>query len=345
MASAPALTFASLRASIRKDNLAPVYILHGEEGYFIDELVNDFDNLLPPDEKEFDQYVLYAPRIDIKEVNDICRRIPMLSERQVVILKEAQSVRADQLDYLAKYVANPSPQTVLVICSRGEKIKGRLLIEAIKKSRAVVFESKKIPDYQIGTHISALIKDQGLTCDPKALEMLKEYIGNDMSKLYNEITKLTGILGRGARITPEAIEYNIGFSKEFNIYELVDALASRDSARAIRIADYFRSNPKAVPLVLASAAVFSFFADLMITYFEKDRSEPALMRALGLKNSFQMKRFNIARQRYNAFQVIEIIRAIRQFDIQSKGCGSRQNEHVLFRELIFHILTAPGHLW
>lgn len=344
MATAPSLTFASLRAAIHKRQLAPVYLLHGEEGYFIDQLIKDFDTILTPDEKEFNQYVLYAPRIDLLEVGDICRRFPMMSDRLIVIVKEAQAVRADQLDRMARYVADPAPQTTLVICSRGEKAKGRKLLEALKKSGAVIFESKKIPDYQIGTHISALVKEQGLTVDPKSLEMLKEYVGNDLSKLYNEITKLTGILGKGAQITPESIEYNIGFSKEFNAYELVDALAARDGTRALRIADYFRSNPKASPLVLTSAAIFSFFADLLITYFERDKSEASLMRALGLKNSFQLKRFNIARSRYNAFQVIEIIRALRQFDTMSKGCGSRQNEHQLFRELIFHILTAPGHL-
>ncbi len=340
-----ATTFASLQSAIRAKNLSPVYLLHGEEGYFIDQLVKEFEDILPDDEKEFNQYVLYAPQVEMLSVVDICRRYPMMADRQVVILKEAQAVRADQLDRLAKYVADPSPQTVFVICSRGATAKGKQLLAALKTSKAVVFESKKIPDYQIGTHISTLIKDRGLSVAPKALEMLKEYVGNDLSRLYNEIDKLTTILGKGAQVTPEAIERNIGYSKEYNAFELVDALAAKDSAKVYRIADYFKANPKASPLVMTIASIFNFFSDLLIVHFTKDKSDASLMRALNLRSPFQLKRYAVGRQHYNAYQVIEIIRAIRRFDTQSKGCGSRQNEHVLFRELMFHILSAPGALW
>lgn len=345
MANAPALTFASLKTSISRGDLAPVYLLHGEEGFFIDELVKEFEKVLPDEFKDFNQTVVYGPRIDAGEVPNLCRGLPMMSDRRVVILKEAQAMRADQLDRLAKYVSDPTPTTVFVIACRGDKAKGRKFLDAIKKSHAVVFESKKIPDYQMGTHIQAMVREAGLSIDAKALEMLKEYIGNDMSKIYNEVTKLTGILGRGAQITPEAVELHVGVSKEYNVFELIEALAVRDSVKCIRITDYFRANPKASPTVMTVAGIFGFFSDLLITYFEKDKSDAGLMRALGLKSQFQLKRFNAARQRYNAFQVIEIIRAIRRCDIQTKGRGSRQNEHQLLRELVFHILTAPGHLW
>ncbi len=338
-------TFASLTSEIKARKFAPVYLLHGEEGFFIDRLISQFEKILTPDEREFNQYVLYAPQTEMLQAIDICRRYPMMSDYQVVIIKECQSARADQLTKLAKYVAAPSPQTILVISFRGQKAKGKELLDAVKKSGAVVFESKKIYDSQIGPYISKLIADRGLTVDGKALEMLKEYVGTDLSRLYNEIDKLTTILGAGARVTPESIERNIGFSKDFNSYELVDALAARDAARAFRIVDYFRSNPKNNPTVLVVSAIFSYFSDLMITYFVRDRSEAAIMHALNVKNSFAMRRYNVGRRNYNAFQVIEIIRAIRRFAAQSKGCGSRQNEYALLRELVFHILSAPGNLW
>jgi DNA polymerase-3 subunit delta len=343
--AAQAVTFENLRTSLRAKNISPVYLLHGEEGYFIDQLLKDFEAILSDDEKAFNQYVLYAPQVETAEVVDICRRYPMMSDYQVVILKECQSVRADQLDKLAKYVAEPSVSTVLVICSRGAACKGKELMSALKKSNAVIFESKKIPEYQLGGHISNYINARGRNVQPKALEMLKEYIGSNLDRMYNELDKLITILGKGATVTPEAIELHIGVSKEYNVFELVDALAVRDSAKAMRIANYFRANPKAVPTVMITASIFGFFSDLLITYFEKDKSERGLMQALKLKSTFQLKRFNAARQRYNAFQVIEIIRAIRKFDAQSKGIGSRRNEYDLLQELTFRILTAPGTLF
>jgi DNA polymerase-3 subunit delta len=343
--AAQAVTFENLRTALRAKNIAPVYLLHGEEGYFIDQLLNDFENILAEDEKAFNQYVLYAPQVEAAEVIDICRRYPMMSDRQVVILKECQSVRADVLDKLAKYVAEPLASTLLVICSRGAACKGKELMSAIKKSNAVIFESKKIPEYQLGGHISNYINARGLNVQPKALEMLKEFIGTNLDRMYNELDKLIGILGKGATVTPEAVEQHIGVSKEYNAFELVDALASRDSAKAMRIVRYFRANPKAVPTVMITASIFGFFSDLMITYFEKDKSEHGLMQALKLKSTFQLKRFNVARQKYNAFQVIEIIRAIRRYDAQTKGIGSRRDEFDLLQELIFRILTAPGTLF
>lgn len=342
MALAP-VTFDSLRRSVANKQLAPVYLLHGEEGYYIDALVKDFENILSEDEKVFNQYVLYAPETEPSKVMDLCRRIPMMAERQVVILKEAQAIRADALNKLHLYASSPTPTTVLVICCRGAAAKGKDLIAAVKKT-GVIFESKKVRDSALPQLISQYAREKGLNTDQKATVMLAEYIGTDLSRLYNEIDKLATILGKGAAITPEAVERNIGISKEYNSFELVDALAAKDAARAFRIIAYFRSNPKAAPLVLTAASVFAFFADLLLVYYLKDRSERGIMETLGLKYPIQAKRYLTGMRSYNPFQIIEIIGAIRSFDVKSKGLGSRQNEHRLFYDLVYHILTAPGRI-
>jgi DNA polymerase-3 subunit delta len=338
------LSFASLKSSIKSKKLAPVYLLHGEEGYFIDQLVKEFDNALSPDEKEFNYYILYAPQVDMEGVVDACQRLPMMADRQIVVLKEAQSITADKLDKLIPYCSSPSASTTLVISSRGEAVRSKKLLDAVNKHGGVVFESKKIYEDKLAPYISNYISERGLNIEPKALEMLRESIGSDLSRLYKEIDKLVDILGPGAMITDEAVERHIGVSKSFNTFELIDALAERDAKKVYQIADYFKANPKSTPLVMAITNIFGYFSDLMVTYFEKDRSERALMNVLGLRYPVQFKRYAIGMKNYNAFQVIEIIRAIRQFAVQSKGIGSRQNEHALFRDMLFHILTAPGEI-
>lgn len=343
--AAKTLSFETLKTLIRNRTLSPIYVLHGEEGYFVDALVKEFENLLPDDEKEFNMTVAYAPRADLSQLPEICRRVPMFSDFQVVIVKEAQAVPANTLKVLVKYLANPSPSTVLVIAGRGDVLKGDFMSAAKKSDKAILFESKKIYEKELPAYITEFINSRGLNVQPKSLDMLSEYIGPDLSRLYNEIDKLIDILGPGATVTPEAIERHIGFSKSFNAFELVDALANKDSKKVFRIADYFRANPKTVPLVMATSTIFSFFSDLLITYFVKDNSERGIMAALGLKWPVQYRKFAQGRRNYNAFQVIEIIRAIRAFDRHSKGADSRRFEHDLFHELMHHILTAPGNLF
>ena len=175
-------------------------------------------------------------------------------------------------------------------------------------------------------------------------EMLRDYIGTDLSRLYNEIDKLALILGENAMITPESIERNIGVSKDYNNFELVDALAQKDSLKAYKIIEYFRSNPKNNPSVLTIAAIFNYFSNLLTLYFSKDKSEPTLMAMVGAKWPIQFAKYKAGLKNYNAFQAIEIIAAIREFDAKSKGIDSRQNEHDLMKDLIFHILSAPGNI-
>ena len=265
----------------------------------------------------------------------------MMADRQVVILKEAQAVRADKIAKLKNYIADPVATTVLVVCSRGAALKGKELFDAAKKGGAVVFESKKIAEWNIAAYIAEYIRKKNLNADQKSVEMLRDFVGTDLSRLFNEVDKLAALLPPNATVTPEVIERNIGVSREYNSFELVDAIAARDGRRVFRILDYFRSNPKAVPLVMATASIFNLFTDLLVAYYTPDRSDAGLMAALGCKQ-FALKRIKLGMSRYNALQIVEIIGAIRDFDVKSKGVGSRQNEHELFHQLAYHILSAPG---
>ena len=249
--AAPAVTYDSICRQLAAKQFAPVYLLHGDEGYYIDELVRRFENILREEEREFNLHVLYAPEVEPGAVMDLCMQYPMMADRQVVILKEAQSVPADRINKLHRYVASPAETTILVICCRGAQARGKELLAAVR-AKGVNFESKKLSDYNAPAVIGAFIKAKGLKADPKALDMLIDYVGTDLSRLYNEIDKLMTALGAGATVTAEAVERNIGMSKDYNNFELVDALAVKDSGKVFRIADYFRSNPKNNPLVVSA---------------------------------------------------------------------------------------------
>ncbi len=342
--AAAAITFDELRRDIKKGNLAPVYLLHGKEGYFTDLIVKDMENILQPEDREFNQYVLYAPQTSPAEITEVCSRFPMMAERQVVIVKEAQAARADQINKLADYVNNPSATTVLVIVFRGDEAKGKELIAAVK-SKGIIYESKKVKEWQLPNMIQAYVKSKSMNIDGKSLEMLADYIGTDVSRLYNEIDKLALILGPGATVTPASIERNIGISKDFNNFELVDALAAKDAAKVFRIAGYFANNPKANPLPVTTVVLYNFYSDLLIAFYATDKSDQGLMKELGLKYPMQLKKFKTAMRTYNAFQTIEAIWALRQFDNRSKGNGSRQDAYRLFHDLMFHLLSAPGKLY
>lgn len=338
-----ATTYDDIRKQIKSGNLAPVYLIHGEEGFYLDRLIERFTVLVPESDRDFNLYTLYAPEVEMSLVDETCRRFPMMADRQVVILKEAQSIPANELNRLATYAASPSPTTVLVICCRGEQAKGKDLIAAVKKT-GVIFESKKLREREAGPVIRGMVKQRGLDIEPKAQAMLTDYVGTNLSNIYNEVDKLAVALGPGATITPESIERLIGISKDFNNYELVNALAEHNGAKAYAIIEFFRANPKANPWVMTISAIFNFFSDLMIYHFKRDKTPDTLMAAMGLRNSWQLKNYTSAARNYNAFKTIEIMRAIRRADTAAKGVESRVDPYDALHDLAFRILTASGRL-
>ncbi len=342
MAPSPAVTFASIKQSIAKRQYAPVYLIHGEEAYYIDELAKLFENILPESERDFNLHILYAPETTADAIADTCTRFPMMSERQVVIVKEAQNNKTGVLNKLADYAANPSSTTILAICCRGESVKAAALTAAIKKSGGVVFESPRIQERNIAALIVNLVKETVLNIEEKGVAMLTEFIGANLAKLHNEISKMATVLPAGATITPESIEQNIGISKDYNTFELIDALAAKNTKKVFTMIEYFRRSKVSSHAMLTQ--IFNYFANLLIVHFTKDKSPSSLMAALGLKWQSQLKNYELGARNYNAYKVIEIISALREFDTRSKGIGSRQPEYDLFHDLMFRILTAPGNI-
>lgn len=340
----PAATFEDIKMQLKKHQYAPIYILHGEEGFFIDELVKDFEAIVAPEERDFNLYILYGPQVEVGTVMDVCRRYPMMADYQVVILKEAQAMRSDELNQLMHYATHLSDTTILVVCCRGASIKAKDFVAATLAAGGVVFESKKLNDSRTASVISKFIKDRGLNIEPKGLAMLRDYVGSDLSRLYNEIAKLTVALGPNATVTPESIERNIGVSKDYNNFELLDAVARKDSPTVFKIMEYFRRNPKNNPTVMTSSQLFRFFSNLLIAWFTPDKSDNSLMGALGFKSAYALRSYRDGMRSYNAWQTIEIISAIRHFDAASKGIGSRADEYDLLRELMFRILNARGEI-
>ncbi|MCM1310549.1 MAG: DNA polymerase III subunit delta [Bacteroides sp.] len=335
-------TFKEIRQQIKGGTPAPLYVLHGEEAYYIDELTKDFEALVPDEEKDFNLYILYGPQVEPDVVIDACLRYPMMAERQVVIVKEMQAVsqKANFLNALVEYAKRPNPQTVLVIIGRGEALTGASFMNAVKSSKGVVFKSDRLWESQIGPKIEELAAEAGLSVDAKAKAMLVEHVGSDLSRMHNEVRKLTLVLPKGASITPQVVEKLIGVSKEYNNFELVEAVAKRDAAKCYRIIEFFRKNPKTHPSIPVGATLFNFFAKMLLAFYAPEKSDYGIAAAIGSKpGGADVRRIVGAMRMYNARQVINAITACRRFDVRSKGVGSRMDSYDLLRELIFVILN------
>lgn len=343
MADSTTLSFASLCRDIRRGALQPVYLIHGEEGFFLDRLVEEFVALVPEADRDFDLSVIYAPEVDsAADIEEACRRYPLYGQRQVVVVKELQNCTANVRNGLARYVENPSPTTVLCLCFRARLSGSAELVKALKKGGGINFEAVKLKSAQVGSAVEGFIKSEGLTVDPKALSMLCDYVGTDLSRLYNEVGKLTTTLGKGAQVTPEAVERNIGVSKDFNTFELRSAVARREEAKVLEMLRYFAGNPKANPVQPMASMLFNLFAGVLAGLYAPDKSPNGLLKELGLSRPFQLQDFTAAMKRYNAWEVIEILGLLRRFDCASKGVGSRQDSYALMFDLMVHILNPLG---
>lgn len=344
MPATPTITYAQLKKDIKARKLSSIYLLHGEESYFVDELTKLFENVVSEENKDFDQHILYGTQTPLDVVGATSMRYPMFSDRLVVICKEFQNVNKNEYSKLIPYLAKPNEMSTLVLVSRGAKVEQKGLTDAIKKAGGVIFESKKIYENKMPQFVKELANDMGLNIEAEGISIIVDNIGTNLAKVSNEMEKLAMILGPNAMVTPEAIELNVGISREFNNRELVDAVARKDFPKCMRILDYFKRNPKSNPAIVTAATLFSFFSTLMVGQFSGEKSKSGLMNAMEIKWDVQFIPYEHALRNYNAWKTIEIISEIRDFDAKAKGMGSRQNEYALLQELIYKILLAKGSL-
>lgn len=337
--------FREIVRNIKSGNLSPVYILMGEEPYYIDKIIELLeDNVIKEEDKEFDQSALYGAEVDAGIILEASGRYPLWSEKRLVLVKEAQAMNRakDQLDKLKQYVENPNPATVLAISYKGEKLGASSeLIKAAKKNNSVVvFDSPRIKEYKIAGVIKDYCLNEKIKIEEKAIEILVANVGTKLINLFSEIEKLKIIIkDRDKKITADLIHDHIGLSREYNNFELIAALANRNYFQSINIVRHFEENPKNNPTIVTVSTIFVFFQRLVIAAFLPDKSEKSLMAALQLKTPYALKEINQGLRNYNASQLVNAIHAIREFDTKSKGIDSLQKEYPLLMELVCRLNT------
>ncbi|MEG1838405.1 MAG: DNA polymerase III subunit delta [Bacteroidaceae bacterium] len=334
------LTYDDILKELKDKQYKPIYYLMGGEAYYID-LIADYiaQNVLTDTEKEFNQTIIYGADVDdVATVISAARRYPMMSEYQVVIVKEAQSIQ--NIEELSYYLQKPLLSTILVICHKHGTLDRRKKLAAEIEKLGVLFESKNIKDTQLPAFITGYMKRKGIDVEPKSAIMLADYIGSDLNRLISELNKLIITLPQGQkRITPDSIEKNIGISKDYNNFELRSALVEKDVLKANQIIKYFEENPKTNPIQVTLSLLFSFYANLMLAYYAPDKSEQGIASQLGLKSPWHSRDYMVAMRKYSGMKVMEIIGEIRYTDAKSKGVGNYSlGNGDLLRELIFKIL-------
>ena len=322
---------------IKSGNIKPIYFLMGEEPYYIDEISKYIENnVLDESEKGFNQVVMYGRDVAIDEVVSSAKRFPMMAERQVIIVKEAQDL-SRSIDKLESYATNPQPSTVLVFNYKYKKLdKRKKVYKAIAKN-GVIFESKKLYENQVSDWIRRVLGGKKYNIEPKSAQMLVEFLGTDLSKISNELNKLTSILPAETIISPNHIEENIGISKDFNNFELRKAIGNKDVVKSNRIINYFIQNPKSNPLVMTISLLNSFFTQLLMYHGLKDKSKASVARALGV-NPYFVDDYVSAARNYPMRKVSQIINFLRDADVKSKGVGANQSHGDILKELVFKIL-------
>ena len=341
MAEAKNVSFDSIMADLEARRFAPVYYLMGEESYYIDK-ISDYiaEHVLQPEERDFNQTVLFGSDVTASQVADCARRYPMMSEYQVIIVKEAQNIK--QTEALEKYFKQPLASTILVICNKNGNVDGRKreYVKAIQ-SAGVLFESKKLRDRDLPVFIENYLRTRNVSIDAKSTQIIADSIGADLSRLSSELDKvILSLSEQDRRVTPQVVEDQIGVSKEFNGFELRDAIVNRNVFKANQIIKYFDENPKAGSIYAFLPLLFNYFQNLMIAYYApNNKSQEAVAEWLELRNSWAAKDYMIGMRNYTGTKVMQIIGKIREIDAKSKGLDNPNTPPgELMKELIFYIL-------
>ncbi|MGN6291398.1 MAG: DNA polymerase III subunit delta [Chitinophagaceae bacterium] len=325
-------------AEWKKGVFKPVYWLEGEEEYFIDKVMDYAEHhLLPESEASFNLSVFYGRDSSWADIVNACRRYPMFAERQVVLLKEAQQMR--DVEKLEGYVENPLASTVFVVSYKDKKVDGRTKFAKTLKEKGVFISTKKIYDSQLPEWTQELLRSKELTISPKGLALLIDHIGNDLSRIENEIEKISVNLGKRKNITEEDIEEFVGVSKDFNVFELQAALAKKDLSKSIRIIQYFESNPKAAPIQLVLPSLYSFFSKVFMVFGAGSQDEKAVASALGV-SPFFVKDYMQAARTYDYNGVEKILLLLHQYNLKSIGINAAGTEDAsLLKEMVYKIVA------
>lgn len=332
-------TYEVIARDLKNRIYKPVYYLMGEESYYIDKISEYIaQTVLTDEEKEFNLTVVYGSDTDVATIINAAKRYPMMAERQVVIVKEAQQLR--NIEELVYYVQKPLQSTILVLCHKNGTIDRRKKLAAEVEKVGVLFESKKLKEAQLPGFITSYLKRKSVDIEPKASEMMAEYVGTDLNRMASELDKLVITLPKGVtRVSPEQIEQNIGISKDYNTYELRSALVLKDVLKANKIIKYFEENPKTNPIQMTLSVLFGFFSNLMLAYYAPEKTEQGIAAQLGLRSPWQAREYMTAMRQYSGVKVMQIIGEIRYCDARSKGVDNASlSDADLLRELIYKIL-------
>lgn len=332
----------SILNDIKQRKFKPLYLLHGEESYYIDLISDRIENtVLEESQKGFDQTILYGKEIDFPTLVGAAKRYPMLSEYQVIIVKEAQGLKWKGDDeFLSKYIDQPTPTTILVFAFKHGKFDKRTkLYKAIEK-KGVVFESEKLYDNKVAPWISEELQRSGQKIHPHAAALMADYLGTDLSKIANEVQKLVLNVPQDREISVQDIEQNIGISKDFNVFELNSALGRREVLKAVQIVDYFASNPKSNPFVVVIGSLAGYFTKLLKYHYLPDKSSAIVAKELGV-HPFFTKEYDFAARNFSRRKLFDVLSVLREYDLKSKGlnAGPNTSDGDLMREMIFKILN------
>ncbi len=342
------MNYQEILKDLKAGKYKPIYFLQGTEPYFIDTVADYIEkNALTDAEKGFNQTVLYGKDSEAMTVIDNARRYPMMAQRQVVMLKEAQEMRS--FGDLLPYIQKPSPTTVLVICYKHKKVRMNTKIGKALKDNAVVLDAKALYDNQVPDWIMSYLRGKKLSISPAAAALTAEYLGTDLSKVANELDKLAINLPAGTNVTEQHIEDNIGISREYNVFELQKAIAGRDVLKANRIVNYFISNPRKNPLVLTVGSLFNFFSKFYVYLSIKNLSEQEILQKMSMRSSWFLREYKLAARNFSKPYCERVLSVLREYDLRSKGIHLSENtsdkekgevtpEAELLREMVWKIL-------
>ena len=335
-------TFDAIMRDLKSGAFSPLYLLMGEESYYIDQISDYIQaHALTPEQQAFDQTVVFGADVNAAQIADLAMQYPMMSPRKVIIVKEAQDLHS--FERLERYAEKPQEKTILVICYKNGVLKGKSKLLSAVERNGILFESKKLRDWQLAGYVRAYLAKQKIDIDDKSVSMIADHIGADLNRLTSELDKLGIALPEDdRRVTPEVVEKNIGVSKDFNAFELRSAIVNRDIFKANQIIKYFDNNPKAGTLYALLPLLFNYFQNLMLTYYAPDRNnQQALADFLELRNVWGVKDYMAGARNYSGKKVLQVLEKIRETDAKSKGLDNpNTSPGDLMKELIFFILHS-----